>query len=148
MYKRITGLGGVFFRTDDPAALREWYGRHLGLPHLSKYGAAFEWRDADGDDPTLRHTVWSPFSRDNDYFPAGQNCMFNFRVENLAELLATLRAEGVEVFDEIEEYDYGKFGWIKDPQGNKIELWEPNDAVFREVNGWNSSAGPTASPEE
>ncbi|WP_025741274.1 VOC family protein [Aquimarina pacifica] len=127
MKKRVTGLGGIFFKTKDPKGTKEWYGKHLGLP-VDEYGCTFWWKDTDGNDCS---TQWSPFKEDTTYFtPSTKEFMMNFRVENLVELLETLKNEGVTVIDKIEEYEYGKFGWIIDPEGNKIELWEPIDSAF------------------
>lgn len=129
--KRVTGLGGVFFKTADPKKTREWYGKHLGLP-VDDYGASFQWLEVDKPDsksPAL--TQWSPFAADTKYFqPSDKPYMFNYRVENLVELLKVLKEEGVEIVGEMQEYPYGKFGWIMDPDGNKIELWEPKDEGF------------------
>ena len=129
--KRVTGLGGVFFKTDDPKKLKEWYGKHLGLP-IDEYGASFRWIDLNNKEavaPAL--TAWSPFKNDTTYFaPSEKPFMFNYRVDNLVELLAELKKEGVRVVGEMEEHSYGKFGWIMDPEGNKIELWEPKDDGF------------------
>ncbi|AXT51644.1 VOC family protein [Aquimarina sp. BL5] len=125
--KRVTGLGGFFFKTKDPKTTKEWYGKHLGLP-VDDYGCTFWWKDKDGNDCS---TQWSPFKEDTNYFsPSKKEFMMNFRVENLVELLKVLKEEGVKVVGEIEEYEYGKFGWIVDPEGNKIELWEPIDKAF------------------
>lgn len=125
--KRVTGLGGFFFKSKDPKTTKEWYGKHLGLP-VDEYGCTFSWKDKEGKDCS---THWSPFKEDTTYFqPSKKEFMMNFRVENLIELLKVLKAEGVTIVGEIEEYDYGKFGWILDPEGNKIELWEPVDAAF------------------
>ncbi len=123
--KRVTGLGGFFFKSQDPNRLYKWYQQHLGInrePDGS--GAMFHWREAE--DPTKTGlTVWSIFPHDTKYFePSQAPFMMNFRVENLQELLQALREEGVQV-DKVEEYDYGKFAWITDPEGNRIELWEP-----------------------
>ncbi|WP_109301677.1 VOC family protein [Aquimarina sp. AU474] len=127
MKNRVTGLGGFFFKTKDPKAIKEWYGTHLGLP-VDDYGCTFWWKDAAGNDCS---TQWSPFKEDTSYFdPSNKEFMMNFRVENLVELLDVLKKEGVTVVGEIEEYEYGKFGWIIDPEGNKIELWEPVDKAF------------------
>ena len=128
MKNRVTGLGGFFFKTEDPKELKNWYGKHLGLP-VDDYGCTFWWKDKEGNDCS---TQWSPFAKDTTYFqPSKKELMMNFRVENLVELLAVLKEEGVTVVGEIEEYEYGKFGWIVDPEGNKIELWEPIDAAFK-----------------
>ncbi len=123
--KRVTGLGGVFFKTADPKKMKEWYGKHLGLP-VDDYGASF--RSIDIDTNVAATTIWSPFKEDTTYFkPSEKPFMFNYRVENLVALLKVLKEEGVEVVGEIQEYPYGKFGWIMDPEGNKIELWEPKE---------------------
>lgn len=128
MKKRVTGLGGFFFKTENPDKVKEWYGKHLGLP-VDQYGCTFWWKDKEGNDAS---TQWSPFKKDTTYFqPSEKQFMMNFRVENLYELLATLKEEGVTIVGEVEEYDYGKFGWILDPEGNKIELWEPVDSAFQ-----------------
>ncbi len=129
--KRVTGLGGVFFKTSDPKKMKAWYSTHLGLP-VDEYGASFRWIDINDKEakvPAL--TAWSPFKDDTTYFaPSEKPFMFNYRVENLVALLKVLKDEGVQVVGEIEEYPYGKFGWIMDPEGNKIELWEPKDEGF------------------
>jgi predicted enzyme related to lactoylglutathione lyase len=124
--KRVTGLGGVFFKTKDPKKIKEWYGKHLGVP-TNEYG--FQWIDPnDKDTKALAITAWNPFKDDSNYFaPSEKQFMFNYRVENLVELLKVLKEEGVQIVGEIQEYPYGKFGWIMDPEGNKIELWEPKD---------------------
>ncbi|MFK7747399.1 MAG: VOC family protein [Kordia sp.] len=128
MKNRVTGLGGFFFKTEDPKGLKNWYGKHLGLP-VDEYGCTFWWKDKEGNDCS---TQWSTFPKDTNYFkPSEKQFMMNFRVENLVELLAVLKEEGVTIVGEIEEYSYGKFGWIIDPEGNKIELWEPNDDAFK-----------------
>ena len=127
MERRVTGLGGFFFKTKDPDHIKNWYNKHLGL-NTDQYGCTFWWKDKEGKDCS---TQWSPMSEDTDYYhPSKSSFMMNFRVENLKELLKALRAEGVTVVGEIEEYEYGKFGWILDPDGNKIELWEPIDKAF------------------
>lgn len=129
--KRVTGLGGVFFKSRDPEKIKEWYQKHLGI-ESDQYGAMFEWRSVENPDKKCC-TVWSPFSDKTEYFaPSEKPYMFNYRVENLEKLLEVLRDEGVTVVGEIEEYEYGKFGWIMDPEGNKIELWEPVDEKLRE----------------
>lgn len=125
--KRVTGLGGFFFKTDDPDGIKKWYKQHLGLP-TDQYGCTFWWKDKEGNDCS---TQWSPMKSDTPYFkPSESAFMMNFRVENLVELLDVLRKEGVTVIGEIEEFEYGKFGWILDPDGNKLELWEPIDSAF------------------
>jgi len=128
MKKRVTGLGGFFFKTENPDKTKEWYGKHLGLP-VDDYGCTFWWKDKEGNDCS---TQWSPFKEDTKYFtPSKKEFMMNFRVENLEELLTTLKEEGVTIVGKMEEYEYGKFGWILDPEGNKIELWEPLDKAFK-----------------
>lgn len=131
MKKRVTGIGGVFFKTEDPKKIKEWYGKHLGLP-VDDYGASFRWIDIDNKEakePAL--TAWSPFKSDTEYFqPSQKQFMFNYRVENLVELLKVLKEEGVEIVGEVQEFSYGKFGWIMDPDGNKVELWEPKEDGF------------------
>jgi predicted enzyme related to lactoylglutathione lyase len=128
MKNRVTGLGGFFFKTEDPKGLKNWYGKHLGLP-VDDYGCTFWWKDKEGKDCS---TQWSTFPKDTSYFkPSEKQFMMNFRVENLVELLAVLKEEGVTIVGEVEEYEYGKFGWIIDPEGNKIELWEPKDEAFK-----------------
>ena len=128
--KRVTGLGGIFFKTADPKKIKEWYGKHLGLP-VDDYGASFKWIDPDNKEAAPAQTAWSPFKDDTTYFaPSKKEFMFNYRVENLVELLKVLKEEGVEIVGEMQEYPYGKFGWIMDPDGNKVELWEPKDDGF------------------
>jgi hypothetical protein len=127
MKKRVTGIGGVFFKCEDKEYMRKWYRDHLGI-QTESWGGQFEWRDKD-DPSKVCLTAWSPFDRSSAYFgPSEKEYMFNYRVENLVELLDTLRQEGVEVVGQIEEFEYGKFGWIMDPEGRKIELWEPVDS--------------------
>lgn len=127
MKNRVTGIGGIFFKSNDPDAAKDWYRKHLGL-NTDAYGCSFWWKDKKGEDCI---TQWSPMKEDTEYFePSKKQFMMNFRVENLEELLKTLKEEGVEVIDKVESYEYGKFGWIMDPEGNKIELWEPVDKAF------------------
>lgn len=124
--KRVTGIGGLFFKCNNPEQLKKWYQHHLGIKS-DEYGGIFAWREFS-DKEKIGYTVWGPFSKNTDYFkPSEKPFMFNYRVENLERLLEILKKEGVEVIDKIEKYDYGKFGWIIDPEGNKIELWEPFD---------------------
>lgn len=125
---KVTGIGGVFFKSTDPKALVAWYGKHLGLK-TDDYGSTFWWLDKNGKDCS---TQWSPFKADTTYFqPSEKAFMQNFRVHNLEALLQNLKQEGVTIVGEIESYDYGKFGWILDLEGNKIELWEPIDQAFQ-----------------
>ncbi len=132
--KRVTGVGGIFFKCQDPELIKEWYSKHLGF-HTDQYGTNFEWRQAS--DPNKKgFTQWSPFKKDTDYFnPSTKDFMINFRVENLEELIIKLREENVTILDEIESYDYGKFVHILDAEGNKIELWEPVDEVYDQFDG-------------
>lgn len=127
--KRVTGIGGIFFKCKDPKSVREWYQTHLGI-NTNQYGAVFEWRQ--GADTTKKgFTQWSPFKETTKYFaPSTKEFMINYRVDNLTALVTQLKKEGVTITDTIESYDYGKFVHIMDNEGNKIELWEPNDAVY------------------
>jgi catechol 2,3-dioxygenase-like lactoylglutathione lyase family enzyme len=121
---RVTGLGGIFFKTADQAKTLEWYRERLGLD-TTDFGSVFLWRDHQQTEET-GYTVWSPFARDTDYFaPSDAAFMVNFRVQNLDALLASLRAHGVEVVGGPKEEPNGRFAWIVDPEGRKIELWEP-----------------------
>ena len=125
--KKVTGIGGIFFKTKDPGKTRLWYSTHLGLS-TDEYGATFEWRQADRPE-RKGYTQWSVMSEDSDYFqPSGKDFMINFRVENIIGLVEMLKSEGVTVLDEIAEFEYGKFVHILDPDGIKIELWEPADS--------------------
>jgi len=127
---RVTGIGGVFFRAKNPKVMAEWYKDHLGIqPEDEGQGSAvsarFQWREwAEPHAPGT--TVWAVFPEDTKYFGSDSNAfMINYRVSDLRGLLARLRSEGVWVDETVEEFDYGIFGWIKDPEGNRIELWEP-----------------------
>lgn len=130
--KRVTGIGGIFFKCQDPAKMREWYKQHLGL-NTNDYGAVFEWYQ--GADSTKKgFTQWSPFAEKTTYFaPSTKDFMINYRVENLEALVEVLMAEGVTIVDTIETYDYGKFVHILDAEGNKIELWEANDIAYEKL---------------
>ena len=123
--ERVIGIGGIFFKARDKSRLLAWYRDRLGVDVQDWGGATFQWRDAQ--DPTRTgHTVWSLFEHDSDYFgPGTQSFMVNYRVADLRQVLSDLRREGVSVDDRIEESEFGKFGWIVDPEGNRIELWEP-----------------------
>jgi predicted enzyme related to lactoylglutathione lyase len=127
--KRVTGIGGIFFKCKDPKKLKEWYNVHLGL-NTDQYGTSFEWRLAT--DSTKRgFTQWSLFSEKTTYFaPSEKDFMINYRVGNLEQLVAELKKESVTVLDKIESVSYGKFVHILDPEGNKIELWEPIDSGY------------------
>jgi catechol 2,3-dioxygenase-like lactoylglutathione lyase family enzyme len=123
--KRVTGIGGVFFRARDVAALTAWYREHLGIESGPDGSAIFQWKDAKLPDEGGM-TVWSAFAEDTKYFgPGNQPFMINYLVEDLDGLLAALRAEGVWIDDKREDHAYGRFAWIKDPEGNRVELWEP-----------------------
>src|ERR1700761_5361984 len=124
--KKVTGVGGVFFKCDDPKGMNEWYKKNLGLP-MTDYGATFEWVDAE-DSSKKGSTTWSTFSKTSKSFdPSEKPFMINYRVENLVELVEELKKENVKVVDEIAEYEYGKFVHILDTEGNILELWEPAD---------------------
>ena len=123
--KRVTGIGGIFFKAKDPATLRAWYQKHLGVDVTEWGGAVFSWADGDGK-PTGGMTVWSIAEADTDlYAPSKAPFMVNYRVADLHALLEALRSEGCQVLDKVDESDFGKFGWVMDPEGNKVELWEP-----------------------
>lgn len=130
--KRVTGIGGIFFKCDDPDKMKSWYKQHLGL-HTDKYGTSFEWRISE--EPEKKgFTQWSPFTKDTNYFsPSHKEFMINYRVENLELLVQELIKEKVTILDEIEVYEYGKFVHILDPEGNKIELWEPIDTEYDKI---------------
>jgi len=131
---RVTGLGGIFFKTKDPDKAKEWYAKHLGLA-TSPYGSSFEFRNAYRPDE-INYLQWSPFKEDTDYFnPSEKEFMINYRVQNIDALVEKLKLDGVVVLDDVETYDYGKFVHIMDHEGNKIELWEPVDKVFTEMGG-------------
>jgi len=124
--KKVTGIGGIFFKCKDPNKMKEWYKTHLGLD-TNEYGATFEWRE-DSDPNIKGSTAWSPFSESTKYFePSSKDFMINYRVADLEALVDALQKEGVTIVDKIETYDYGKFVHIIDMEGNKIELWEPKD---------------------
>jgi len=123
--KRVTGIGGIFFKAKDPVALRAWYQKHLGIDVQEWGGAAFRWTDADGN-PTPGTTIWTVAEASGDYFaPSASTFMVNYRVADLHALMQALRTEGCNVIEKTEESEYGKFGWVIDPEGNKVELWEP-----------------------
>jgi catechol 2,3-dioxygenase-like lactoylglutathione lyase family enzyme len=123
--KRVTGIGGIFFKSRDPKALGAWYRERLGIELEDWGGAIFAWKGPDNPEG-VGTTVWSPFAADTDYFaPGSASFMINYRVDDLHALLAALRAEGVHVEEKVDESELGKFGWVVDPEGNKVELWEP-----------------------
>lgn len=130
---RVTGLGGIFFKSDNPAELKKWYSENLHF-NVDEYGHTFSWRKPDDPNKT-GYTQWSVFDAKTEYLnPAKKEFMINYRVENLEELLEELKENGMKIIGDIEKYEYGKFGWIMDPDGNKIELWEPVDEVFDKLN--------------
>ena len=130
--KRVTSLGGIFFKCKDPDKVKEWYSKYLGF-NTDQYGTTFEWRQSD-DQTKKGFTVWSPFNESTKYFePSPKEFMINYRVENIEQLVEELKKEGVTVVDEIEVFEYGKFVHILDVEGNKIELWEPNDEEFEKM---------------
>ena len=130
--KKVTGIGGIFFKCKDPDKMKEWYKKHLGLA-TDQYGTSFEWRQ--GDDASKKgFTQWSPFSDTTKYFqPSEKEFMINYRVADLEALVAELRDEGVTIVDNIETFEYGKFVHILDEEGNKIELWEPVDEEYDKI---------------
>ena len=130
--KKVTGIGGIFFKCEDPKKMREWYKVHLGL-NTNQYGAVFEWRQ--GADTTKKgFSQWSPFSKKTKYFePSTKDFMINYRVENLEGLIDQLRKDSVTIVDKIETVEYGKFVHILDMEGNKVELWEPVDDAYHKI---------------
>jgi predicted enzyme related to lactoylglutathione lyase len=122
---KVLGVGGVFFKSPDPEKLYQWYERWLGFKAEPHSGIAFLPKDM----PENSVTVWSAFEFSTGYFaPSVKDFMFNLVVDNLPEALAQVREGGAQIVGEIEEADYGKFGWFVDPDGNKVELWEPAQA--------------------
>jgi predicted enzyme related to lactoylglutathione lyase len=123
--RRVTGIGGIFFHAKDPASLQAWYRQHLGIDVQPWGGAVFTWADAAGQ-PMKGSTTWSIGAADGGYFaPSQAPFMINYRVDDLDALLAALREEGCNVLDKTENCEYGRFGWVLDPEGNKVELWQP-----------------------
>lgn len=131
---KVTGIGGIFFFSDNTEKTRQWYAENLGL-ETNEYGSSFEFRNANRPDE-INYLQWSPFKKGSDYFaPSKKEFMINYRVQNLEGLLEKLKANGVQILDEVASYDYGKFVHIMDNEGNKIELWEPVDQVFTDMGG-------------
>lgn len=127
--KKVTGIGGIFIKSDNPEKMKNWYAKHLGLV-VNEYGTLFEFRMSDKQEQK-GYLQWSPFEKSTEYFkPSEKEFMINYRVENIEKLVEEFKENGVQVLDEIESYDYGKFVHIMDEEGNKIELWEPVDSVF------------------
>jgi len=123
--KRVTGIGGIFFNAKDPAALRAWYKTHLGIDVQEWGGVAFRWSDEAGN-PATGTTIWSVGDAAGDHFaPSKSSFMINYRVANLYGVLQALRDEGCNVLEKTDDSEYGKFGWVIDPEGNKVELWQP-----------------------
>jgi predicted enzyme related to lactoylglutathione lyase len=129
---KVTGIGGIFFKAQNPDNLKDWYSDHLGLV-TNQYGSLFEFREGRDRDRKA-YLQWSPMSEDTKYYePSTKQFMINYRVENIEALVEELRAAGVTICDDIESYEYGKFVHIMDPEGNKIELWEPVDQSFTDL---------------
>ncbi len=123
----VTGIGGIFIKAKDPKALAAWYKENLGIDFGENSYVTFKWLKENNSD-LPGSTVLSFFKEDSDYFePSKSVCMINFRVKNLHLILFELKQKGIWVADKTQYYDYGSFGWIMDPEGNKIELWEPKD---------------------
>jgi predicted enzyme related to lactoylglutathione lyase len=123
--RRVTGIGGIFFKAKDAPALRDWYKRHLAIDVQTWGGTAFAWADSEGR-PTGGTTVWSVATEGSDQFaPSQASFMVNYRVDDLRALVTALKAEGCNVLDKIDDSEYGKFAWVIDPEGNKVELWQP-----------------------
>ncbi len=132
--KKVTGIGGIFFKCEDPGKMREWYKTHLGLD-TDQYGTNFQWYQGS-DSTQMGFTQWSPFSSKTKYFePSQKDFMINYRVENLEALLEELKKQGVTILDEVQAVEYGKFVHIMDIEGNKIELWEPVDEEYDKIVG-------------
>ncbi|MEP7255807.1 MAG: VOC family protein [Ferruginibacter sp.] len=130
--KKVTGIGGIFFKCKDPKKMRAWYEANLGL-NTNAYGAVFEWRQG-ADSSKKGFTQWSPFAEKTKYFePSTREFMINYRVDNIEGLVDQLKKDGVLITDKIETVEYGKFVHIMDIEGNKIELWEPNDIEFEKL---------------
>ena len=131
---RVTGIGGIFFKAKDPTALKAWYSKNLGI-RIGGFGSDFEWHQ--GMDSTKKcFTIWAPFKETTKYFePSEKQFMINYRVEGLDHLLANMKAAGIMPVDSVQKTSYGNFVHLMDPEGNKIELWEPNDVEFAKMGG-------------
>jgi predicted enzyme related to lactoylglutathione lyase len=124
--ERVTGIGGIFIKARDPELMKDWYRRHLGIDVQAWGGTAFRWHHPDRPEPDGGSTAWSIFPADSGYFaPSAAPFMVNYRVADLHALIAALRAEGCAVDDKVDESEYGRFGWVMDPEGNRVELWQP-----------------------
>jgi predicted enzyme related to lactoylglutathione lyase len=131
---KVTGIGGIFFFSDNPEGTKAWYADNLGL-ETNQWGSSFEFRNANRPDE-INYLQWSPFKTGSGYFePSEKGFMINYRVQNIEGLVKKLKENGVTIVDSIETYDYGKFVHIMDAEGNKIELWEPIDSVFTAMGG-------------
>ncbi len=129
---KVRAIGGVFFRSQDPSATRDWYAKHLGI-QTDAYGSNFAWRHANAPEKK-GHTQWSPFAEDTQYFgDTSQQFMINYRVDDLEALLAHLRKADVTILGEIQEESYGKFIHIVDGDGRRVELWEPVDETYETI---------------
>lgn len=132
--KRVKAIGGIFFKSSNPDSLKAWYRKHLGF-NTDEYGTNFKWYQG-ADSTKVGYTLWAPFSAKTKYFePSVKDFMFNFIVDDLSALVEQLKVEGVTLTDTIETYSYGKFVHIMDPEGNKIELWEPYDEEYEKMTG-------------
>ena len=131
---RVTGIGGIFFKCEDPDKMREWYGKHMGM-NTNQYGALFGFRDFN-DKEHKGYLQWSTMSKNSKHFePTTSDFMINYRVNDMEGILEKMRSGGAEQIGEVMEFDYGKFAHVVDPEGRKIELWEPNDDPFTEEYG-------------
>ena len=131
---KVTGIGGIFFFSENPEKTKEWYSKNLGL-EINQWGSSFEFRNANRPEE-INYLQWNPFKKGSEYFaPSKKEFMINYRVQNIEELINKLKENGVIILDNIETYDYGKFVHIMDAEGNKIELWEPIDSVFTAMGG-------------
>jgi predicted enzyme related to lactoylglutathione lyase len=131
---KVTGIGGIFFFSDNPEKAKEWYAENLGL-EVNQWGSSFEFRNANRPNE-INYLQWSPFKQGSEYFaPSKKDFMINYRVQNIEGLVKKLKDNGVTIVDDIETFEYGKFVHIMDAEGNKIELWEPIDSVFTAMGG-------------
>jgi len=131
---KVTGIGGIFFFSEDAEKTKKWYSENLGL-ETNQWGASFEFRNANRP-KEINYLQWSPFKKGSEYFsPSKKDFMINYRVQNIEGLVNKLKSNGVKILDTIEAFDYGKFVHIMDEDGNKIELWEPIDSVFTDMGG-------------